>query len=441
MSKKYTDAQKAAYWKRKASASARPAKVRGYGAYKPAKGQVYYKRYRAAKKAAAENSSNWLAPPDSIGGTIGGWLGHGAQKVIKAITGFGDYNIEANSLVGASSPPEIVNSSHAGGVILRHREFIGDVLATEAFTTESYDINPGLVGSFPWLSQIASSYELYRMRGLVYEFKSMASDAVLSTATSSALGTVVMATQYNSLNSPFTSKIQMENHEFANSNKPSCSFFHPVECKRSLIPTSELYTRDGSVPDNADQRLYDLGKFTIATVGQQAASGVIGELWATYEVELYQQKYSSPFTIRSAHVRNATCTAAAWLGAAHDFVQGSSLDISLTSNVISFPTSVKDGTYLLVLSYVAAGGAAQFVHPSLLQGPDSSYGDFLIAWNNASQGFASAPTDGVLTSAKYMYAVLFKVLKPGLTLTFSGGTMSASEGDLWITQVDGDIMS
>ena len=228
------------------------------------------------------------------GATLGGAIGKGAHQLFKAITGFGDYTVEHNTLMtGGMSPPQIINASKAGSFIVRHREYIGDINATIDFTVQGFPINPGLLDSFPWLGSVAPSFEEYKLRGLIYEFKSLSSDAVLSASTSSALGAVVMATDYNVLGNLFPNKMQMENYEFANSAKPSCSFLHPVECKKALNPISTMYVRSGAVPPNADQRLYDLGLFQIATVGMQAASGVCGELWCTYEVELIKPRFTT----------------------------------------------------------------------------------------------------------------------------------------------------
>lgn len=221
---------------------------------------------------------------DSLGGLITKGLSY-------LISGFGDYKVNENTLLtGGINPPEVVNSANDGGVIVRHREYLGDVNATIDFTPTRYFINPGLSSTFPWLSNIALSFEQYRIRGMLFEYKSLSSDAVLSSATSSALGAVIMSTQYDVLDDIFPDKFTMENYLYANSDKPSCSFIHPIECKKNQTSVSELYTRDETIPNNADQRLYDLGVFTIATVGMQAASGVAGELWCTYEIELYKPK-------------------------------------------------------------------------------------------------------------------------------------------------------
>lgn len=207
------------------------------------------------------------------------------------IKGFGAYKIMGNSLMaGGLRPPEIINSHRKGAIVIRHREFIRDITATTTFTPITFDINPGLLASYPWLSQVAQNFEEYRFSGLIYEYISTSSDAVLAAAASSSLGSVIMATQYNSLNPAFRSKSEMANYEYANSTKPSISMIHPVECKRSQLVVDKKYVRTAAVPENADERLYDVGTFTIATVGMQAAGGVLGELWATFEIELAKPK-------------------------------------------------------------------------------------------------------------------------------------------------------
>lgn len=304
----YTPAQKAAYARKmarlRAAASVRRSAISGYGAYR--RGATAKKRAAPKRRVPRTRTVVVQAPANaasaapveqpSIGSQIGGFIGHGIQKLIGSLVGFGDYEVKGNTLMdGGLSPPQIVNSVDNGGVIIRHREYLADISATIDFTLQSYAINPGLDSSFPWLSDVAAAFEEYRFRGLVYEFKSMSSDAVLSSATSSALGTVIMATSYNSANPVFPNKISMENYEFANSAKPSESFCHPIECKKSLtVAQGELFIRTGAPVTGTDIRLYDIGLFQIATQGMQAASGVAGELWCTYEVELYKPKFVTP---------------------------------------------------------------------------------------------------------------------------------------------------
>jgi len=108
------------------------------------------------------------------------------------------------------------------------------------------------------------------------------------------LGTVIMATQYNSLNNDFGNKQQMENYENAVSTDPSRSMIHGIECARKQTPVQPLYIRTGELAATAaqsnDLRFYDLGKMTIATVGQQTNNFVVGELWITYTITFLKPK-------------------------------------------------------------------------------------------------------------------------------------------------------
>jgi len=220
----------------------------------------------------------------SIGSRVGAWLGDKAQSVLGRITGLGDYSVMKNTLV--NDPPSVRNNS-ARTVTLSHREYIGDVVtgAANTFNLQAYKIQPGDPATFPWLSTIASQFQQYTLDGMIFQFKSMSADALNSTNT--ALGQVIMATNYNVSAPLFDSKYEMENTEFSSSVKPSCSAMHPIECARRESTLNELYVAPGgSIPDNKDPSFYDFGNFQIATNGFQAAGVNIGELWVTYEVTL-----------------------------------------------------------------------------------------------------------------------------------------------------------
>lgn len=182
------------------------------------------------------------------------------------------------------NPPTVQNSS--GGFIIRHREFIGDLNTSQAFVNNSLPLNPGIQATFPWLAEVAANFEEWVPRGIVFEFKSTSSDAVVSTNANAALGTVIMATEYNPYNGSFANKQQMENYEWAKSCKPSQSMLHGVECSPKHNTQRSYFVRTQSVPTGQDIRLYDLGAFQIATVGMQSNGAACGELWISYEIEL-----------------------------------------------------------------------------------------------------------------------------------------------------------
>lgn len=221
------------------------------------------------------------------GSMFGGWLGN----VIKTATGFGEYEVRANSLYEGSQVPFVANRPTINGTTISHREYVMDLCTSStpgAFKSNQFNINPALGSTFEWLAQIAANYEEYVLEGCLFVFRSMSADALNSTNT--ALGSVIMATQYNTYQPIFANKAEMENHAYSMSCKPSEDCVHPIECDPHQSSITTLFTRAGTVPTGADQRLYDIGRFEIATVGFQAADVNIGELHVTYQVSLMKPR-------------------------------------------------------------------------------------------------------------------------------------------------------
>lgn len=215
-------------------------------------------------------------------------LTHGLEM----LKGWGDYEVQTNSFLAAATEgknggtvPIIYNSKVAN--ILRHREFVGNVLSsTTPFSSTRYPINPGLDKTFPFASPIARCYSNYRMRGCMVEYVSLTSDY----SAVGTLGYIALATQYNSIEGPFTDCKALLNSEYSNSCKPSESLAHPIECAPGQLTLSELYIRSGDPPVNTDLRMCDLGVITVAVGSNNNSDAVLGELWITYEMELYFPK-------------------------------------------------------------------------------------------------------------------------------------------------------
>lgn len=223
--------------------------------------------------------------------------------VAARIRGHGDYVLSGNAIGGAGGTtlagevPKFT-ATKEGTVRVTHKEYLGEVrtLGNTFANHKVLPLNPGLDTTFPWLSSIAANFEEYEFSGLTFAFVSESADALSSTNT--ALGSVMMATQYNANLPPLQSKESMLAYEFSNTGRPSSSMVHMVECARRRTVLPEMYVRSGPVTQTAgapqDYRLYDWGTFQIATQGQQAAC-VIGELWVTYDVELRKPRLPGPY--------------------------------------------------------------------------------------------------------------------------------------------------
>jgi len=360
-----------------------------------------------------------------------------AAPLVMKLAGFGDYapissSPKSNSFMSAilTNGPPAIHSTSQRSFILRHREYLGDVTtgATAAFSSTDYPINPGLPATFPWLSTIAQNFEQYRIHGMVFEFKSTSADALNSTNT--ALGSVIMATEYNSDSEPFASKIQMENKEFASSARQSCSMLHPIECATDRTSVSELYVRTGDVPTGQDLRLYDLGRFTIATVGQQGASINIGELWCTYEVELLKPQIPDTTTlVGTDHIQTSTgVTTAAPLGSTRTTVMDG-LGCEFTTTGFSFPADIVAGTYLLTMAYFGDGAASACTFPTIAV----TNCERLAIWSAGSVARIVNTVSSTATSATWA----IEVTSASASVSFSGGTLPTGtvQLDLLLTRM------
>lgn len=236
-----------------------------------------------------------------LGGPLGEQAGGLVNRGLYALTGFGDYDIRSNSLLETNGPPSVINRGNKEFVV-RHREYIQDIYSSggsagtpSPFGILSYPLNPGSVITFPWLSSIADKFEQYRIEGMVFEYKSLYSDAVVTQ--NGSIGSVILATEYNSGAPQFSSKQAMENYQFAQSAKPSHSILHPIECARGQNVLSELYVRPGTVPPGEDVKTYDFGDFQIASQGIPLGTGgaavPLGELWCSYQIALLKPRIAT----------------------------------------------------------------------------------------------------------------------------------------------------
>lgn len=363
-----------------------------------------------------------------IGSHVGDFVEQGARGLFRTITGIGDYKVDRNSILSGADPPVLSNGKRVN--VIRHREYIGDVTGSVAYVNTTYALNPGNSSLFPWLYTIAQNYEQYVFHGVVFEFKSTSADALNSTNT--ALGTVIMATEYNVNNNAFTNKIQMENCEFTTSCKPSECMMHPIECSVNQTPTRVFYTRPVVNALFADLRFVDMGNFQLATVGMQAAAN-IGELWVTYEVELLK-----PFLTPNI---SSTNSIAIWSFASVTTaaVFGNSIPLQPAGNAGTLTPYVSFGTTTFTMSstiyfpigsvwtvfYTINGGAVTPV-TTVLTFTNATATSILD--NGAGNGATHTSVTVGGTDTFLCLAASFTISGNPVTLTWNGGTYPTANG-------------
>lgn len=303
----------------------------------------------------------------TIGRTLGNFINQGdlgalAGESLAKLFGHGDYDIKTNSLMAAAhvSGSVVPSFSKNGkrGTRIVEREFLIDVYSgplvggASTFQNFAYRINPTDVTTFPWLSTIATQFDQWEPHGIVFEFVSTSSTF---NGTSQALGTVVMATEYDVYDGPFTNKQVMENADYSCSTKPSSNLLHGVECDKSERPTQILYTSS-----TGGALLTDLGLFQIMTIGCSTAGTKLGELWISYDLTFYKKQQ----TLLSNTLSAISGTGANGVGGPFigpnpiiSYQKDFTYIVTATTFTMNFPPSRRDGKFIFVYFMNSYGAA------------------------------------------------------------------------------------
>jgi hypothetical protein len=391
-----------------------------------------------------------------LGGLIGGALTGGAGTGVGAgigssigdmaatILGMGAYEIKENSLLTSSQVP--IMHDVGNSIRIKNREYVADIYSSAtpgAFDIKTFSLNPGLSASFPWLSNVAGAFEQYMVEGFAVEFKSGSGDALNSTNT--ALGSVIMAADYNAGSTGYTNKQQMLNSMWATEAKPSQNIIMPIECDPKENPFGILYNRNGPVPPGEDTRLYDLCNISIATTGCQGSSVNLGSVWFTYDILLKKPTslQTSGLALKSAAF--STTTTSTGIDTTHWFKNmssegeygGDNIGVTLTADkTINLPLGL-DGAFQI--SYFVKGGAHTITQPTL-----NLVNCTLADWYEGGTSSALTNADPTYPGTAFVWIFSIIINDTGLasTITFnSDGAIPSSPtvAELLINQVNPEI--
>lgn len=359
--------------------------------------------------AYAGNPVAGTAVGSSLGAALSKWMG------------FGDYTVKENSVVKRASTGIPMMHKEGQSVVLRHREFIAQVRGSQNFAVQdSFQLNPGNVKTFPWLSSIAASFQEYKFRGLVFHYIPSSGSAVSST--NAALGTVMLQTSYRSNDSAPTSKSELLNEYWSGECVPNDTFAHPVECDPAENPFNVQYVRTGNVPTNDSQLLYDLGVTHLCVAGQQADGYTLGDLWVTYEVELKKPIVASNVTAQHqlASVQWTAPTATAIFTGAK--IESGNLQLAGSGGTSPTLTMSRGsrGRFLCTVTLLSTGGLVVTWNgaPTLTNATSVSVTSDLLNTSLVSI------TTGTLRYAVYQFG--FEVIDPTQPVVMVLGTLSLS---------------
>lgn len=425
----YTPAQKRAYARKMARAresrktrKPRKSRVSGRGFYKG------FGRDLGSFFGKAASAVTGIPGLSSIGAGLG--------QAGANLTGWGAYHstpIQKNSVL-LPQQISISNPGVEGAVQIRHREYIGDILSAQSFTRRfELPINPGLPGSFPWLSALAGQFSQYMINGMIFEYVPASGNAVSST--NNALGQVLLSTQYDSLDSAYANKQQMLNTDWASSGVPSAPLIHPIECAPNQTSVTKLYVRSGAAPANSDKRLFDLGRMTVAVEGQQADDINLGSLYCVYDVLLFKPESNLAIgkLAKSTHLRLDTVTNTTPLGASQE-TMFDSIGVSVSGQTVTFDAN-QSGKYMMICRWVGSS-TGSLVAPLLSPTNITN----LSILDGGSGVVVSTPGTGVALMQQYTFEL--DESNVASTIPFgASGTLPASvtQADIWFVQLNYDI--
>jgi hypothetical protein len=363
---------------------------------------------------------------------IGGQLGRMAGGGLAKLFGFGDYNIQSNSLMSGMNSTEKFTRSKSDaisasfgtqgrGVRIKEREYIGDVVGTTLFTSNKYAINPGLNTTFPWLSQIAANFDQWEPHGIVFEYKSLSTNYAATTT----LGAVILATDYQALDGTYYNKLQMEESDYSNSTRPDDDCLHGIECSPKERNQNVYYVRNGplSGTNNAALNQYDLGQFQLATQGTAVAT--LGELWITYDISFYKKNL---FTSQVG-TPNLWCTfigsgSGGFLGSTYHSYGTLPVTYNNTLSTLTFPANIYVGFYLFTYTWSNTGAVA-LTAPSLVANGPCDLTDYVgenVGITNSGVGSQQAPNAGATSSRGFMQFYI-NIYGTGASVSMSGGAL------------------
>lgn len=266
-----------------------------------------------------------------------------------------------------------------------HRELLGSVTGSTLFAiANTIALNPGLPGSFPWLSNESLGWECYHFNRLRFEF--------ITRTGSTTPGSVMLLVDYDSSDMPPVSEQVASSYTGTQEDAPwkDITINLQPSAMGSLGPRKFL--RAGANPANTDIKTYDSGTFFVATVDGTAIPW--GKLWVEYDVTFYTPQLISNTIFAAAIKGSSTSPATAnTFGGPSAVLVGNTNMAVIAGNTITFPTP---GQYLL--SYGAVAGAIVFNSIAITAAAgnavggyyDQSAATFITAWYRIDVGTPGA---------------------------------------------------
>lgn len=301
-------------------------------------------------------------------------------------------------------------------VFITHSEYAVDVYQQSiGLGTSSWNINPQKSDIFPWLSAIATRFEMYRFKKLRFRY---APSCSTTTGGYTCLGFDFDATDYAPTDAP--SKGTMLTWKYSVKCSPWEGIILDLSPDTSKTPFKYCDTSRSEAITTFDPRFDALGTLFVIAEAPGASSSFIGEIFVDYEIELIQPAYKIPtalyYTARS--VNNLP-------GADQPFKQP--ITTSGNMNVIFNPatpgsfTIADAGSFLVQLIETGTSITSALNALSMTTFPGSNA--------TVSEVIRKYSSDGT----KSWLEALLNVKTPPVQLTYSGGNGLNLSSDLRVS--------
>jgi len=234
-----------------------------------------------------------------------------------------------------------------------HKEFLQNIAGTTAFTTAVFlPLNPGLSGTFPWLSNIANNFEQYRVNKMRFCY--------LTRTGTNVPGSVLIAPDYDAADAAPVSEQILSNYAEIVEDAPwkdICCVLRPSGM-HALGP--KKFVRNGLVPGQ-DLKTTDVGSIILATVDGTAVNW--GKLWVEYDVEFFEPQLNPQGSSLASSAQGTLGTAAAIISAGQAL--SGPLIASQVANVVTLQNLVPGGEYFAV---GLAATSAQTITSAIVSG-------------------------------------------------------------------------
>jgi hypothetical protein len=344
-----------------------------------------------------------------------------------------------------------VNDSMIEDRFSLRREKIADITgSTTAFSlSNQLFLNPGNTVMFPIFSQIAATYEQYRVNTLRFIFET---ESYTASGTNVTAGIVAMAVNFDPDDPNFTSLTQMENYVGSAKGPPYVVSMgydvlraHRIRRgkggEKNDLPLKSYFVNSSAntlSPVTGAGKFYDMGNFQLAVANMVNSTSIIGELYVEYSFTMINPKQQTPLgqNLIAAHYNGVPVSTVAAFGSMNAVTTAGTLAPTFTGTVVTIPIA---GRFLVLYN---CNGATSSTTPTFTATTNCT-----LVGATTVDGVLAGTANNVIsassTAAAHTNSMVYNIVNctaPNATITFTAPTLvGAGALDFWIIQIPGAL--